>query len=193
MATSQKGLFDEMPHRHRVTRLRVSYVTPSADSIGIPPRTHRGPSYPLSGSSTTAIESSSLGSIGLPFLCWMPSGGPPELQFATSSRPIRRTSGSSECKIRSRIPPARRHMPTCEQRSRTAVRTSLGPYSSSARALYDTRLVVSVPLKCAASWVLSQKGLSLDCPQRHREYLPVEENAYSRDNRTGSPRRRYLL
>ena len=33
----------EWPQRQRVTRLRISYRIPFADSMGIPPRTHIGP------------------------------------------------------------------------------------------------------------------------------------------------------
>jgi hypothetical protein len=45
----------------------------------------------------------------------------------------RRASGSSEYKVSSRMPPARLHVPTCEQKSRTSFRMSPGPSTSSAR------------------------------------------------------------
>ena len=41
---SQRGLIFEAPHRHKVTRLRVSKGSPSDRSTTMPPLTHNGPS-----------------------------------------------------------------------------------------------------------------------------------------------------
>jgi hypothetical protein len=59
---SQNGLFRERPHRHNVTRFRISYGVPSSDSTRIPPRTQMGPfgSMPIDGgenSGSTSVAS----------------------------------------------------------------------------------------------------------------------------------------
>jgi hypothetical protein len=85
-------------------------VVPLAASIGVYPRTQSGPLYPLSGSSTTAMEGSNSGSMGFQFFLSNATRRP-ELQLATSSMATRRASGSSEYKVSSRMPPARLHVP----------------------------------------------------------------------------------
>src|SRR5439155_1186300 len=63
---SQNGLFFDAPQRHSVMRLRTSYLKPSAEVTGIPPRTHTGPLTPSTGSSMSPIDTGSAGSTGLP-------------------------------------------------------------------------------------------------------------------------------
>jgi hypothetical protein len=88
---SQKGLAEEIPHRHNATRLRISYVAQSAALIMMPPRSQTGPLCPLRGSSTTAIEGSNSGSIGF-LVSLSKATRRPELQFAASSRAARLAS-----------------------------------------------------------------------------------------------------
>jgi hypothetical protein len=54
---SQKGLFRDLPHLHRVTRFRFSYIEPSADSISTSPRIQRGPDKPFLCSVITILGS----------------------------------------------------------------------------------------------------------------------------------------
>jgi len=53
---SQNGLFVDLPQRQSVTRLRVSYLLPSAPSISIPPFTQTGPLACFRGSSIKPIS-----------------------------------------------------------------------------------------------------------------------------------------
>ena len=53
---SQYGLLVDLPQRQSVTQLRTSYMSPSDDTILIPPRTHNGPLTAFPGSSVTAME-----------------------------------------------------------------------------------------------------------------------------------------
>ena len=61
---SQKGLLLEAPQRQRVTRFRISYARPSADSMVIRPLTQIGPLTPATGSWTRPIDGSKTGSYG---------------------------------------------------------------------------------------------------------------------------------
>ena len=61
---SQKGLFEECPQRHKVTRLRISYVKPSGRCTGIPPLTHNALLMRSRGSSSKPRPGSKCGSTG---------------------------------------------------------------------------------------------------------------------------------
>ena len=61
---SQKGLFEECPQRHKVTRLRISYVKPSGCCTGIPPLTHNALLMRSRGSSSKPRPGSKCGSTG---------------------------------------------------------------------------------------------------------------------------------
>ncbi len=65
---SQNGLFVDLPQRQSVTRLRVSYLLPSAPSISIPPFTQTGPLACFRGSSIKPISFFNSGSMDSPFL-----------------------------------------------------------------------------------------------------------------------------
>src|ERR1035438_570862 len=63
---SQNGLLAELPHRHNVSRFRISYVFPAAETTGMPPRTQIGPPTFFSVSSIKPSDGSNSGSMALP-------------------------------------------------------------------------------------------------------------------------------
>ena len=147
--------------------MRDSYILPSADSIGTPPRTQMGPSQPFCLSCTSASDGSNSFSKDLPvFLSHRTSR--PDGQIMASSMADCRASGSSDFCMRFLIPPARRQNREWSQNSGASVNSSSGPSNTSAFSMYGFLLAVSLPSKDIFRWVPSQKGLFLDAPQRHR-------------------------
>jgi hypothetical protein len=65
-APSQNGLLAELPHRHNVSRFRISYVFPSAETTGTPPRTQIGPPTFFSVSSIRPSDGVNFGSMAFP-------------------------------------------------------------------------------------------------------------------------------
>src|SRR5512137_1056971 len=94
-APSQKGFFRDRPQRHSVTRFRLSYLTPSADSMGTPPLTQMGPLLPASGFSIRLIEGSSSSSMASPVVLSQATRLP-DGQAQASSTAAALAAGSSD-------------------------------------------------------------------------------------------------
>ncbi len=127
---SQKGLFLLFPQRQSVTRLRISYVVPFADSIGIPPLTHIGPILPGWVSTTRPMEGSNFGSNGFPPLSQATSL--PEGQSQASSMALRLAPGSLDCLVSSQVPPERWQKRAVAQKPSASVNRNPGPSISMA-------------------------------------------------------------
>jgi hypothetical protein len=184
---SQKGLFPDLPQQQSVIRFLTSYVNPSAEMMGIPPRTQRGPPPPP-GSWTTPMDFSKTGSMGvLVFLSHTTRR--PEWQFAAISMASLRASGSDDRPTRSQIPFPRMQKRAWEQNPGASESAMSGPSTHSARCKYGTLLAVSVPSKWIIRCVPSQNGLLREPPHRHREYVSATGYCLPSSHLTGFPSR----
>lgn len=127
---SQKGLLKEWPQRQRVTRLRISYRIPFADSMGMPPRTHIGPCRPSWGYSTIPMDGSNTGSIAF-FVVLSHTTRRPDGQFPASSMTVLFASRSFDRMVRSQIPPALSQNRADAQKMRASINCRSGPSISS--------------------------------------------------------------
>jgi len=154
-----------------VTRFRIPYCLPSDDSIGMPPRTQRGPCSPREGHSTKTIDFSNSGSIASPVALSQITSRP-DGQLHASSIAVSRASGFSDFRTRFHIPPARVQNPAWTQRCLLSVRVSTGSRMTFAPSLCGSLSPASVPSKRIFACVPSQNGLFSECPHLQRAYLP---------------------